>query len=458
MTGEREPSRETPFPERHIVLYGHGGVRRVRLSRATQLVGVAVLAALAALLAQFLTGYLAFDRLVAAKDAEVLQAEMSIQDFRAFAVRLRLRLDAAEGELGTARADADALRGQLLTAEMRLRSVEEARDAALRARDETAAKATAEEETVAARSGQVAQLGRTVEGLRSELRQADAQRSSTMARLRQAEAELGASQALLGQTRNAAETAEKRALAATAEQDRLRRRVAELEVTPQLSTAQLRIGLSESKPAEPALAVRSDAPRRGWAEVEQLLRSAGVDVERFVARFNTVPIGQGGPFVLADPRKGKADGIAPEALQTMLGSLPLAAPLTHYQLESRFGARSDPFNHQKSFHTGLDFSAPYRSPVYNTAPGTVSYAGPRGDYGKVVEIDHGSGIVTRYAHLNRTTVAVGQRLAARQQIGLLGSTGRSSGPHVHYEILVNGTPQDPERFLNLGKTTLAAVK
>src|SRR5208282_6171530 len=109
----------------------------------------------------------------------------------------------------------------------------------------------------------------------------------------------------------------------------------------------------------------------------------------------------------------------------------------------------DPFNRRPSFHTGLDLSAPYMSPIYATAPGIVTYAGYRGGYGRVVEIDHGNGISTIYGHMYRYMVSVGQRVAQHAQIGSLGSTGRSSGPHVHYEILVNGEPQDPERFIAL---------
>jgi murein DD-endopeptidase MepM/ murein hydrolase activator NlpD len=101
-------------------------------------------------------------------------------------------------------------------------------------------------------------------------------------------------------------------------------------------------------------------------------------------------------------------------------------------------------------HTGLDLSAPFKSPVYNTAPGTVIFAGAKGEYGRVVDIDHGSGIVTRYAHLHRIMVVKGQHLAGREQIGQLGSSGRSTGPHVHYEVQVNGVPQDPEKFLQAG--------
>ena len=111
--------------------------------------------------------------------------------------------------------------------------------------------------------------------------------------------------------------------------------------------------------------------------------------------------------------------------------------------------RGDPVNGRASYHTGVDFLAPYMSPVYATAAGTVTYSGYRDDYGKVVEIDHGYGLTTRYAHLHRQTVSVGQRIAAHTQIGFLGSTGRATGPHVHYEVLVNGEPQDPQKFLSL---------
>ena len=139
-------------------------------------------------------------------------------------------------------------------------------------------------------------------------------------------------------------------------------------------------------------------------------------------------------------------------------SLPLSTPLEHYQIGSRFGPRRDPFNGRPAFHSGLDFDAGYMSPVYATAPGIVTYAGYRRDYGKVVEIDHGSGIVTLYGHMHRYTVSVGQRVEAHMQIGLVGSTGRASGPHVHYEVIVNGQPEDPERFIGLARLVPIAVK
>ena len=133
----------------------------------------------------------------------------------------------------------------------------------------------------------------------------------------------------------------------------------------------------------------------------------------------------------------------------MFKTLPISAPIESYEIGSPFGVRGDPINGHSSFHTGIDLLAPYMTPVYATAAGVVSYSGYRDDYGKVVEIDHGNGLTTRYAHLHRQTVAVGQHVSARTQIGFLGSTGRATGPHVHYEVLVNGEPQDPAKFMAL---------
>ena len=159
--------------------------------------------------------------------------------------------------------------------------------------------------------------------------------------------------------------------------------------------------------------------------------------------------GLGGPYI-PNPRGVQPEQLSAEkleALSRMVKSLPVAAPLHSYEIGSRFGVRGDPMNAHLALHTGTDFRAPYDLPVYATAAGTVTFSGYRADYGKIVEIDHGNGLATRYGHLNRATVSVGQRVAAQTQIGFLGSTGRATGPHVHYEVVVNGEPQDPEKFM-----------
>jgi murein DD-endopeptidase MepM/ murein hydrolase activator NlpD len=188
--------------------------------------------------------------------------------------------------------------------------------------------------------------------------------------------------------------------------------------------------------------------------------SAGVDVARLFSRFG-VNRGEGGPFVpppRADQSPGATDTNRFGVLRGLAKSLPLSIPVDHYQIGSRFGPRRDPFNGRPAFHNGLDFDAGYMSPVYATAPGIVTYVGYRGAYGKVVEIDHGNGIVTLYGHMHRYIVSVGQKVDAETQIGLLGSTGRASGPHVHYEVIVNGQPQDPEKFIGLASLVSIAER
>jgi len=143
-------------------------------------------------------------------------------------------------------------------------------------------------------------------------------------------------------------------------------------------------------------------------------------------------------------------------LQKLVKALPLGMPLTNYHSVSGFGERTDPFHRGQAFHTGIDLAAPYRSPIYSTGPGVVSFTGVKEGYGKVIEVDHGHGIVTRYAHLHRIVVAHGQRVRVHEQIGELGSTGRSTGPHVHYEVIVNGTPLDPDKFMQAGKNVVQA--
>ncbi len=118
---------------------------------------------------------------------------------------------------------------------------------------------------------------------------------------------------------------------------------------------------------------------------------------------------------------------------------------------SGFGTRVDPFTQTQSMHQGLDLSALRRTQVYAPAPGIVLFASRKDRYGKMIEIDHGMGLVTRYAHLDDMSVKPGQRVGFRDKIGTVGSTGRTSGAHLHYEVIAKGKPLDPMRFLDVGK-------
>jgi murein DD-endopeptidase MepM/ murein hydrolase activator NlpD len=139
-------------------------------------------------------------------------------------------------------------------------------------------------------------------------------------------------------------------------------------------------------------------------------------------------------------------------LETALSVIPLVVPLNaDFHVASGFGRRVDPFTGAPAFHYGLDFVAAFQTPILATSEGIVTYASRLGPYGNLVEIDHGHGIRTRYGHLYRIDVKVGQTVKFHEQVGLLGSTGRSTGPHVHYEIRFNGTLRDPARFLEAGR-------
>lgn len=116
---------------------------------------------------------------------------------------------------------------------------------------------------------------------------------------------------------------------------------------------------------------------------------------------------------------------------------------------SPFGNRIDPFTHQLSFHPGVDLVAPSGTPILAAAGGRVIFAGPKSGYGNAVEIDHGNGLITRYGHASRILVREGDLVLPRQHVADIGSTGRSTGPHLHFEVLVNGTPVDPMDYLAL---------
>lgn len=139
-----------------------------------------------------------------------------------------------------------------------------------------------------------------------------------------------------------------------------------------------------------------------------------------------------------------------EILTSRVETLPLATPVANARLTSRFGVRIDPFRNTPAFHSGQDFAGAHNSPIAATAPGVVAFAGVRSGYGNMVEVDHGGGFRTRYAHLARVGVRPGQRVELGQTLGGMGSTGRSTGTHLHYEVWVNGRAQNPARYLSAG--------
>jgi murein DD-endopeptidase MepM/ murein hydrolase activator NlpD len=138
-------------------------------------------------------------------------------------------------------------------------------------------------------------------------------------------------------------------------------------------------------------------------------------------------------------------------LENLMNSVPLSAPSEKYYISSYFGDRFDPFYKNTASHYGVDFAGPVNSEIKATSPGVIKFAGRKGNYGNLIEIDHGYKVTTRYGHLQALNVVQGDIVERGQVIGIQGSTGRSSGPHLHYEIRYMNKPYNPINFLRAGR-------
>jgi len=204
-------------------------------------------------------------------------------------------------------------------------------------------------------------------------------------------------------------------------------------------------------------------------ELEHVIAMTGVtSPEEFMERVDADGVASGGPYIDLVGSDGLAGGgtatsfnrqiqrVAQNldrlaALNFTVGLLPLASPLENYRITSDFGPRMDPFKRRMAFHSGYDMAAAYNTLVYAPAPGVVTYAERRGPYGRMVEVDHGNGFRTRYAHLNKISVKAGQEVGFQDLIGKVGSSGRSSGPHLHYEVWFDDQIRDPSKFIEAGR-------
>ena len=146
------------------------------------------------------------------------------------------------------------------------------------------------------------------------------------------------------------------------------------------------------------------------------------------------------------------------ALWQGLAGVPQVLPASYAQISSGFGYRSDPFTGVGAMHAGLDFKGPVGTPIHAASRGVVSFVGQKSGYGNVVEINHGNGLVTRYAHMSAFRTALGQRVAAGAVIGAIGSTGRSTGPHLHFEVRINDRAVNPRPFLERAPDVLEEIR
>jgi murein DD-endopeptidase MepM/ murein hydrolase activator NlpD len=145
-------------------------------------------------------------------------------------------------------------------------------------------------------------------------------------------------------------------------------------------------------------------------------------------------------------------------LERAMDGIPQVVPASDQAITSGFGYRRDPFNGHAAMHSGIDFKGPVGSPIFAAAEGQVTFAGWKSGYGQAIEITHGNGMLTRYAHLSRIGVTVGQQVAAGATIGGLGSTGRSTGPHLHFEVRINDRSINPRPFLEAAPDVLKEVR
>lgn len=190
--------------------------------------------------------------------------------------------------------------------------------------------------------------------------------------------------------------------------------------------------------------------------IKEALQAAGLPVDDNFGKDET---DVGGPLVpidratLFDTKVKELDEALDQLdhLRKEARRLPLANPAPGRTVTSPFGVRTDPLLGTAALHSGMDFRIPLGSPAHATAPGVVVKAGWNGGYGRMVEVDHGQGYTTRYAHLSRVAVVVGQSVKAGDVVGQTGSSGRSTGPHLHYEVRHDGDAIDPLRFLRVGK-------
>ncbi|WP_156818744.1 M23 family metallopeptidase [Sphingomonas sp. Mn802worker] len=177
----------------------------------------------------------------------------------------------------------------------------------------------------------------------------------------------------------------------------------------------------------------------------------------------------GGPLISAASPEARSDIAADAQFRSLFMSwkkldggntgaiaIPSVQPVSSLKFTSNFGIRSDPFRGTAAMHAGVDIPGPIGTPIYATADGIVSHAGRQGGYGNLVEINHGKGIATRYGHLSRIIVADNARVKRGQLIALMGSTGRSTGSHLHYEVRIDGHAVNPVPFLTTADYLLAA--
>lgn len=459
------------FPERQVMVRSGGTLRSLRLGSASQIT-LSLLGAGAVCWVGFSSFmYLNHEQLLDSKQEEVVRARSAYKTLLAqvevyrdrisnvadnlernhsYAMSLveqnsdlGQKLDQIQGELASTEAQRDLMARQKDQLVGQLKQLKSDLQQAAAAGDSTADLALPDAEGGTAVALQRERVAREREDLRAQL-----------ARLESEMVEV-ASDLLVEQGVDAIELELRRVVLqrdmAQSESEELKRQVGDL-----------RQQIADMENTQLALFQRfSTLARERIGELEGALKKTGLDVDRLLKRHETAT-SQGGPFIplesgaVGGPTlRSSLDSLNTHvarwtSLESLADSLPLGTPVREYAVTSPFGARKDPVNGRVAMHEGLDMAAPIGMPVFPGGPGKVVYAGWRGRYGRLVEVDHGNGLKTRYAHLHKILVKKGEMVDRATRVGLLGSSGRSTGPHLHYEVIYMGKPLNPDKFIKAG--------
>lgn len=415
------------FPERQVIIRTEARVSYLRIGQKVQIFATLALMVFGSWLGFSSTGYLMAERVLAAKNKQISNARLAYRNLMGEVADYQQKFIAITGDLEenhTLMLDLveqnTALQQNLNSVEQELRITEAERQSVIATRERLKDNLADIQDNLHSLTSRNYLLRDNLNSIESDLQLALAERNTALT-----------------------------------EGERLKEQVTDLE--DRLSDLQ-----ETQISAVEALTQQTDDTIE---TMERVIEMAGIEVAELIEVTSVATPdrgGQGGPFVAVpdnlpgDELKKRLDSLharlAHQAmLQTVMHRIPLTSPLRTYYVTSSFGKRQDPVNRKWSMHYGTDMGTTIKSPVYSTAPGVISYAGWKGKYGNLVEIDHGGGLKTRFGHLSKMHVKKGQEIGFDEKIGVVGSTGRSTGPHLHYEVVFNGKPLNPMKFVKAGR-------
>ena len=462
------------LPEREVILRSSGETSYLTVSTRFQVLVVAVWIGLTGWVGFSSVSYYTQNHLIAEKN-DAIRSRVAyrnlldqVSDYQLSIVAITRDLKETEAHLRRPFSQNEALREDLSTTEVALRSSEAERQRIAAARQGLGGQLEMLGDELGRMTGKnnaleahIGTLRRHLEMVEAEKAEIAAERAALDDRLWNLHNDLSSSS-----TQIATLESNVRALksdlrtvilersAIAADNDGLRTQVTKLE--DQIST------LRDAHRAE--LQTIAERTLEKILSVEDVIKRTGLDIDQLAPLPDNQLMGQGGPFVPYHPdmlSEEDSEGLRTSLdrrierwrqLNDVYASLPLAMPMNRDQsyVTSRFGRRKDPFNGRWAMHSGLDFGGPYKSPIFTTADGVVTFAAWKSRYGRVVDVDHGFGLVTRYAHLAKIKVKKGDKVSVGDTVGLLGSSGRSTGPHLHYEVHYKGKALNPLKFIKAG--------